>query len=68
MEFPRQQSPCATFGAGLTSACVVDIGAERTTVTCVDDGLMIAESRSVPSGFYFCFIDLLSFNDSLVQQ
>jgi hypothetical protein len=42
-----QESLCATFGAGLSSACVVDIGAERTSVACVDDGLLLGETRYV---------------------
>ncbi|KAG7544248.1 hypothetical protein FFLO_03361 [Filobasidium floriforme] len=42
-----QQAVCATFGAGLSSACIVDVGAQRSTVTCVDDGMMLAESRYV---------------------
>lgn len=42
-----QESLCATFGAGLSSACIVDIGAERTSVACVDDGLLLGETRYV---------------------
>jgi hypothetical protein len=40
-----QESMCATFGAGLSSACVIDIGATKTTVACVDDGLLLNETR-----------------------
>ncbi|KAJ1920954.1 actin-like protein arp8 [Mycoemilia scoparia] len=29
----------ATFGAGTSSACVVDVGAQKTTIACVDDGM-----------------------------
>jgi len=36
---------CATFGAGLSNACVVDIGAQTTTIACVDEGAIIPDSR-----------------------
>ncbi|KAJ4312989.1 actin-like protein arp8 [Fusarium piperis] len=48
-EFSRicfvQESMAATFGAGYTQACVVDVGAQKTSVTCVEDGLCIEDSR-----------------------
>ncbi|CAH0051893.1 unnamed protein product [Clonostachys rhizophaga] len=40
-----QESMAATFGAGYTQACVVDVGAQKTSVTCVEDGLCMEESR-----------------------
>ncbi|KAG6004459.1 hypothetical protein E4U21_001081 [Claviceps maximensis] len=40
-----QESMAATFGAGYTGACVVDIGAQKTSITCVEDGLCIEDSR-----------------------
>ncbi|KFH49068.1 actin-related protein-like protein [Hapsidospora chrysogenum ATCC 11550] len=40
-----QESMAATFGAGYTQACVVDVGAGKTSVTCVEDGLCIEDSR-----------------------
>lgn len=40
-----QESMAATFGAGYTQACVVDVGAQKTSVTCVEDGLCIEDSR-----------------------
>ncbi|KFA79524.1 hypothetical protein S40288_01075 [Stachybotrys chartarum IBT 40288] len=40
-----QESMAATFGAGYTQACVVDVGAKKTSVTCVEDGLCIEDSR-----------------------
>ncbi|KYK60188.1 chromatin remodeling complex subunit [Drechmeria coniospora] len=40
-----QESMAATFGAGYTQACVVDVGAQKTSVTCVEDGLVIEDSR-----------------------
>lgn len=32
------EAVCATFGAGLNYACVVDIGDQKTSVCCVEDG------------------------------
>ena len=37
---------CATLGAGITSACVVDIGDQKTSVCCVEDGLSQKNTRS----------------------
>ncbi|KAI1854663.1 hypothetical protein JX266_000781 [Neoarthrinium moseri] len=48
-EFSRicfiQESMAASFGAGYTQACVVDIGAQKTSIACVEDGLMLEDSR-----------------------
>ncbi|KAF2970309.1 hypothetical protein GQX73_g3282 [Xylaria multiplex] len=48
-EFSRicfiQESMAATFGAGYTQACVVDVGAQKTSIACVEDGLCIDDSR-----------------------
>ncbi len=33
----HEESLCACLGAGVSSACVVDIGAQTTTVCCVDE-------------------------------
>ncbi|KAF8141563.1 hypothetical protein EV363DRAFT_1308450 [Boletus edulis] len=41
----QQESLAATYGAGISNACVVDIGAAKTSVTCVDEGLVIPDSR-----------------------
>ena len=40
-----QESVCATFGAGLPYACVVDVGDQKTSVCCVDDGVSLISSR-----------------------
>lgn len=40
-----QESMAATFGAGYTGACVVDVGADKTSITCVEDGLCVEDSR-----------------------
>ncbi|KAH9906163.1 putative chromatin remodeling complex subunit [Xylariomycetidae sp. FL2044] len=48
-EFSRicfmQESMAATFGAGYTQACVVDVGAQKTSIACVEDGLCAEDSR-----------------------
>ncbi len=40
-----KESLAATYGAGVSNACVVNIGAKSTSLACVDEGLVIAESR-----------------------
>lgn len=40
-----QESVAATFGAGSSCACVVDVGAQKTSVSCVDEGMVISDSR-----------------------
>ncbi|KFY22662.1 hypothetical protein V493_06432 [Pseudogymnoascus sp. VKM F-4281 (FW-2241)] len=40
-----QESLAASFGAGYTSACIVDVGAQKTSICCVEDGLCIEDSR-----------------------
>ena len=40
-----QESLAATFGAGFGIACIVDIGAQKTSVSCVEDGMIIEDSR-----------------------
>lgn len=41
----QQESLSASFGAGTAIACVVDIGAQKTSICCVDEGMCIEESR-----------------------
>ncbi|GAA5942784.1 hypothetical protein JCM1841_000981 [Sporobolomyces salmonicolor] len=43
----QQESVCATFGAGVSSACVVDIGSSLTKITCIEEGLVLPETRMV---------------------
>lgn len=40
-----QESLAATFGAGYTTACVVDLGAQKTSISCVEEGMCIENSR-----------------------
>ena len=40
-----QESLAATCGAGYTTACVVDIGAQKTSICCVEEGMCIENSR-----------------------
>lgn len=41
----QQESLASTYGAGISNACVIDLGAVKTNVSCVDDGLVIADTR-----------------------
>ncbi|KAF3048906.1 actin-like protein arp8 [Didymella keratinophila] len=41
----QQESLSITFGAGSDKLCVVDIGAQKTSICCVDEGLCVEESR-----------------------
>ncbi|KAJ1727076.1 actin-like protein arp8, partial [Coemansia biformis] len=41
----QQSSALVTFGAGFSSACVVDVGAQKTSVCCVEEGYCAQESR-----------------------
>lgn len=38
----------ATFGAGLGYACVVDVGDQKTSVSCVEDGISHPSTRVCP--------------------
>lgn len=40
-----QESIAASFGAGYVSTCVVDVGAQKTSICCVEDGMCIEDSR-----------------------
>ena len=40
-----QESLAATFGAGYTNACVVDLGAQKSSICCVEEGMCIENSR-----------------------
>jgi actin-related protein 8 len=41
----QQESLAATYGAGISNACVVDIGAKVTSIACVDEGLILPDTR-----------------------
>ncbi|KAF2024777.1 actin-like ATPase domain-containing protein [Setomelanomma holmii] len=41
----QQESLSASFGAGYGVTCVVDLGAQKTSICCVDEGLCVEESR-----------------------
>ncbi|KAL6119946.1 actr8 [Pungitius sinensis] len=41
----HQESVCATFGSGLSSACVVDVGDQKSSLCCVEDGVSHRNSR-----------------------
>ncbi len=40
-----QEGVAASFGAGMTSACVVDIGDQKVSVSCVEDGISLPHTR-----------------------
>lgn len=40
-----QEGLAASFGAGYTNACIVDVGAQKTSICCVEDGMVIEDSR-----------------------
>ncbi|KAJ3180741.1 actin-like protein arp8 [Geranomyces variabilis] len=40
-----QESVAATFGAGITTACVIDVGAQKTSIACVEDGMCALSTR-----------------------
>lgn len=44
-----QEGMAATFGAGTSTGCVVDIGATTTTVCCIEQGSVIPNSQVVLS-------------------
>ncbi|KAJ1903735.1 actin-like protein arp8, partial [Coemansia sp. IMI 209127] len=41
----QQSSTLVTYGAGFSSACVVDVGAQKTSIACIEDGFCYQESR-----------------------
>lgn len=43
----HEEAACAAFGAGVGSACVVDIGGQRSTVCCVDEGMPMPGCRQI---------------------
>ena len=40
-----QESLSGSFGAGYPTCCIVDIGAQKTSICCVDEGMCIENSR-----------------------
>ncbi|KAI5962795.1 ARP8 [Candida theae] len=42
-----QEAVAATFGAGASTACIVDVGAHTTKVSCVDEGMIVNDSRTL---------------------
>lgn len=41
-----QESLASTYGAGVSSACVLDLGAKTTKISCIDEGMIIPNSRA----------------------
>ncbi|KAI9818676.1 MAG: actin-like protein arp8 [Thelocarpon impressellum] len=40
-----QESLAATFGSGYSTSCIVDVGAQKTSVCCVEEGMCLENSR-----------------------
>ena len=40
-----QESIAASFGAGFSTACIVDMGAQKTSICCVEDGMCLEDAR-----------------------
>ncbi|CAN6634774.1 actin-like protein Arp8p [Trichomonascus vanleenenianus] len=40
-----QEAMGATFGAGISTACIIDIGAQKTSICCVEEGMVVPDSR-----------------------
>ena len=52
----QQSSVCSTYGVGLPTACVVDLGFQKTSVACVDEGISLPDVRiKLPIGVSNCF-------------
>ena len=45
--FLVQESVASAMGSGLTSACVVDIGHDKTSISCVEEGVCLRNTRYV---------------------
>ncbi|KMZ10416.1 uncharacterized protein Dsimw501_GD15659, isoform B [Drosophila simulans] len=43
--FLVQDSVASTFGAGIGYGCVVDIGAQKTSIACIEDGISQLDAR-----------------------
>ncbi|KAK0548688.1 actin-like protein arp8, partial [Tilletia horrida] len=41
----QSEAVAATFGSGISSGCIVDIGLERIGISCVEEGLVLPETR-----------------------
>ncbi|KAL5963213.1 Actin-related protein 8 [Taenia solium] len=52
----QQVSVCATYGVGLPTACVIDLGFQKTSISCVDEGISLPDVRvKLPIGIGDCF-------------
>ncbi|KAL3677879.1 hypothetical protein R1sor_020835 [Riccia sorocarpa] len=43
----HQECVAATFGNGISSACVVDMGAQITSIVCIEDGVALPSTRII---------------------
>lgn len=57
----HQESVCATFGSGLSSACIVDVGDQKTSVCCVEDGVSHRNTRYLRVCRIIIIMDLFAY-------
>jgi len=43
--FVTQDHVAAAFGAGLSHCCVVDVGDQKTSISCIEDGISLPQTR-----------------------
>lgn len=55
--FLVQDHVAATFGAGLGYACVVDVGDQKTSISCVEDAI---SHRTTRAGF-LCSLTIVAY-------
>lgn len=41
----HQEGVSASFGAQMSNACVVDVGAVKTSISCIEDGMIVPDTR-----------------------
>jgi hypothetical protein len=43
--FDVQKSVCSAFGASIGHDCAIDVGSMKTSISCVEEGPVLAETR-----------------------
>ncbi|XP_060598476.1 actin-related protein 8-like [Ruditapes philippinarum] len=68
----HQESVCGAFGAGVPTGCIVDVGDQKTSVCCVEDGISQRKTRltmetggSDISRMFLEMLNTLGFNPAL---
>ena len=52
--FVLQESVAAGFGSGIATGCIVDLGHQTTSVTCIEDGYSLPGMPPLSNGAYRC--------------